>query len=150
MPLRAAPEAREALAGLMRVAWPDWYGPGGPGRAEADLVDRSRDAGLPWGVAALEDGIPVGTAALAATSHGAEPDEGPWLVGLVVAPARRGLGLGSALVAACEAQARGEGIGGRQRRLLATTESARPLLARRGWREIRRLADGHAVLALDL
>ncbi len=160
MPLVAAPGARTGLARLMRAAWPDWYGPGGQGEAGADLLDRSREAGLPWGVAALEGDVAVGTAALAATSHGAEPGEGPWLVGLVVAPARRGRGIGSALVAACEAQARaegraergarGRGRAGERPRLLATTEAARALLLRRGWTEVRHLADGHAVLALDL
>lgn len=129
----------------MRDAWPGWYGPGGPGDAEADLLLRSRVAGLPWGVVALE-GAPVGTAALGLSSHGAEPGEGPWLLGLLVAPAARGRGVGSALVAACEAEARLGGHG----RLLATTGAAEGLLRRRGWQEVRRLPDGHGVLAIPL
>ena len=131
---------------MLRDVWPEWYGPGGPGDAEADLRLRARLAGLPWGVVALEGGRPVGTAALGPASHGAEAGEGPWLLGLVAAPAWRGRGIGSALVAACEAEARRGGHG----RLLATTEAAEGLLRRRGWDEVRRLPDGCRVLAVSL
>ncbi len=145
-PLAEAAGAMAPLAALMRAEWPDWYGPGGPGTPEADLRARCRKSGLPWGVVALGAGMPVGGAALAHVSHGAAAGETPWLVGLVVAPDRRGQGIGSALVAACEAQARAEGFA----TLFSTTGAARGLLLRRGWRLLRRLEDGQEVLAKDL
>ncbi len=141
-PLADAPEAIPALADLMRAVWPGWYGPGGQGDAEVDLRARSRGDGLPWGVVALAAGRVLGGAALVATSHGAEGGEGPWIAGLLVAPDARGRGVGSTLVGACEDQARREGVPG----AFVTTVTARGLLLRRGWRVLRVLPDGHAVL----
>ena len=140
-PLAEAPETLPALAALMKAEWPGWYGPGGPGEALADLRARSRLDGLPQGVVALEDGHPIGCAALAAASYGALAGETPWVVGLLVAPGRRGRGIGSALVEACEERARALGV----LAVLATTASARGLLQRRGWALVRELKDGQAV-----
>ena len=145
-PLAEAPEALPALAELMRAAWPDWYGSDGPGDAEADLRDRSRRSGLPFGIVAVSGGRVLGGAALAATSHGAEEGEGPWVVGLLVAPGAQRQGTGSLLVAACEAQARREGFPG----VFATTAAAQGLLRRRGWEVLHRLPDGHDVLCKAL
>jgi GNAT superfamily N-acetyltransferase len=142
-PLWQVPEARPALVRLMEAEWPNWYGPNGPGEAASDLDHRTRAEGLPWGVTWIEDG-PAGAAALAETSHGAGAGEGPWIVGLVVAPGLRGRGIGSALVAACEAQARASGAAA----AYATTGAARRLLLRRGWTAWRELGDGQAVLRL--
>ncbi len=136
------PEAVPALAGLMRAVWPGWYGPGGEGDADADLRVRSRLEGVPFGVVATEDGRVLGGAALAGTSYGVEEGEGPWLEGLLVAPEARRRGAGSALVAACEAQAWRNGA----QCVFATTVAARGLLLRRGWRPLRTLPGGHEVL----
>lgn len=141
-PLREAPGALGPLADLLRLTWPGWYGPDGPGDALADLRARLRRAGLPLGLVALRDGAPVGTVALDATSHGARAGEAPWLVGLVVASDARGRGVGSALVAAAEARARADGA----QALHATTGPALGLLRRRGWVALRVLADGETVL----
>ena len=145
-PLAEAPEALPALAALMQAEWPGWYGSGGPGEALADLRSRSRLDGLPQGVVALEDGQPVGGAALARTSHGAAAGEAPWVVSLLVAPGRQGRGIGFALVAACEERARALGAPD----VFATTTSARGLLLRRGWTLLRDLADGQAVYGRSL
>lgn len=139
VPLVEVPEALGALARIMEAEWPDWYAVGGKGDARADLVERCRDTGLPRGVVAMEGALVLGGAALASTSFGAEPGEGPWIVGLVVAPAARRQGIGSALVAALEV-----GTGS----IWATTRAAEGLFLRRGWCVLRRIGD-QAVLRRD-
>jgi GNAT superfamily N-acetyltransferase len=119
-----------ALSRLLESVWPDWYGPGGQGRAEADLAARCRRAGLPFGVVALARDGAVGTGALDTTSYGAsDPTETPWIVGLVVAPPWRGQGIATAIVAALEDAARAKGWA----RLHCATVAGEGLLSRRGW-----------------
>ena len=98
------------------------------------------------GLVALLDGVPVGTAAVDATSHGAAPGEAPWLTGLLTAPARRGTGVASALVLAAEAEARAAGATA----LYATTIGAAGLLQRLGWQGLREMPDGYRVLRKSL
>jgi GNAT superfamily N-acetyltransferase len=142
-----APFPIPALAAIMRAAWPDYYGPGGPGDAGADLADRSRQTGLPFGMVVLTaGGEPVATGSLAEASHGAERGEGPWVVGLVTAEGWRRQGIAAALVAALEDRARVAG----HARLYCTTATARGMLLRRGWVVLRERDDGYAVLACDL
>lgn len=129
----ACPGAADDLARLMEAVWPDWYGPGGPGDARADLAARGDGDTLPLGLVALSGGAVVGGAALEATSHGALPGETPWLTGLLVAPHLRRRGFGGALVEAVTRLAAGRG----DRTLFATTGSAAGLLACRGWRRLR-------------
>jgi GNAT superfamily N-acetyltransferase len=138
-----------ALARLMTEGWPEWYGPGGAGRAEVDIAARCRTAGLPWGVVARCDaGVPVGTGALDATSFGAaDATETPWIVGLIVAPDWRRRGIGGAMVAALEGSARAKGW----TRLHCATVAGEGMLARRGWSRRGTAVDGvHGVWALAL
>ena len=133
------PAACDPLVRLMQTAWPDYYGEDGPGDAGADLLERSRIADLPYGIAAFaSDGDVIGTAALGKHSYGSRPDESPWLIGLLVAPEWRGRGVGSALVATLETYAAAQ----RCRAVYCTTESGVRLLTRRGWRVIRDTEDG--------
>ena len=91
------PAACDPLVRLMQTMWPDYYGKGGPGDAGADLMDRSRHSGLPYGIAACaSDGGAIRTAALEKHSYGSKPDESPWLIGLLVAPEWRGQGIDGA------------------------------------------------------
>lgn len=130
-----------SVATLMIENWPEWYGPFGPGDALADLERRSQVSGLPWGVIAILDNLVVGTVAMASESHGAEPGEDTWLVGLVVRDVMRKRGIGSLLVEVVEQRARSEGFG----QVYATTQSASGLLVRRGWQSVRDLVDGYCV-----
>ena len=41
------PDLIPALAAAYRAEWPEWYGRGGLGDAEADLNERARRSGLP-------------------------------------------------------------------------------------------------------
>lgn len=130
----------------MADTWPDWYGPGGNAVAADDLILRSGRTGIPLGFVALDPGGRVlGTVALGLTGHGAEPEEGPWVNGLAVAAAQRGHGIGSALVAAAEAEVRRQGY---PRAFTAAREAA-DLFRRLGWRDLRPLPEGWAVLLHD-
>lgn len=139
VPLADVPGAQPALARIMEDAWPGWYGPGGQGDAAADLAQRAQP-GLPRGWVALTEGYPVGTVALANTSFGAMPDEMPWLIGLVTAPAFRRRGVGDALIAAVETASTGP--------VYTTTREAMPLFTRRSWRPLRDAGEGWTVLGL--
>ena len=133
------PAACDPLVRLMQTMWPDYYGKGGPGDAGADLMDRSRHSGLPYGIAACaSDGGAIRTAALEKHSYGSKPDESPWLIGLLVAPEWRGQGIASGLVATLEIYAAGHGF----RALYCTTATGVGLLTRRGWRVIGDTEDG--------
>lgn len=126
------------LAGLMQDTWPDHYGPGGTGEALADLTARSRATGYPFGIAAYQGDRLLGTGAVTdGTSFGAKTDEGPWLIGLAVAPAVRRQGIGAALVAALEGGARDRGAA----RIFSTTRTAAGILTRQGWRGLRQVTD---------
>lgn len=147
--LTGAGDETSALAALMRMAWPTFYGNEGRGDAEASLRRRAEGEALPFGwVARL--GKPVGTIGLSTTSFGAASDEAPWVIGLVVDPAERGRGIGSALVEAAERGARQAGFD----RIYVTTQRAAPLFARRDWKALREVTDdagvSWAVMALAL
>lgn len=138
-PLAGRPKAHPTLARIMTDAWPDWYGPSGPGDASADLADRTT-SGLPQGWLAMVGDAPVGTVGLSDSSFGSEPGEGPWLIGLVTDPAFRGRGVGDALIAAVEAACQGP--------LYTTTHKARRLFIRRGWQDLRQAEEGWTVMRL--
>lgn len=138
--LADCPEAWEAMAGLMRAVWPDWYGPDGQGDALADLRARA-GGGLPHGWIAFAGAEPVGTVALATTSFGALSGEGPWLIGLATAPDWRGRGIGGALIRHVMSAAPGP--------LYTTTREAAPLFARLGWKDLRGSQDGWRVMVCD-
>lgn len=136
--LSAVPDLLGDIATLYTKVWPAWYGPEGPGDAVADLKERSRETGLPRGLVLLSEGSLIGAVALAAVSFGAMAGEGPWLVGLAIAPSHRRLGHASMLVARAEADAYASGA----QRLYCTTKTASGLLIRRGWTNLRRAGEG--------
>lgn len=131
VPLVDAPAARSILARWFVAAWPSWYGPGGRGDAQADLAAAARcRMTLPVGLVALdEDGTVLGTATIKADGAGSETGVGPWLGALLVGEAHRGHGVGAALVAAAEAEARRLGFPD----LYASVIPTRTLLSRAGW-----------------
>ena len=131
VPLIEAPSARPVLARWFVAEWPSWYGPGGPGDAQADLAAAARchDA-LPIGLVALDPaGGVLGTATLKADGAGSETGVGPWLGALLVGEAYRRKGVATALVGAAEGHARRLGFA----ELYAAVIPARTLLRRAGW-----------------
>lgn len=138
------------LARWFRQAWAPYYGPGGPGDAEADSKAASSPDRLPVCLVALDAaGEVAGTAAFRAESLASHGHLGPWLAALLVRPERRGRGIGTALVTAVEREARRLGFP----RIYTGTGTAGGILERRGWRVVDRgttLRSDVDVYALDL
>ena len=128
--LLEAPEALPTLARWFVEEWAPYYGPDGPGDAERDLAAcRGRDE-LPICLVALSGGNEVlGTVALKSESVGSELEVGPWLAAILVGEDHRGRGVGTALVAAIEGEARRLGF----ESIYTSTDAAGGLLERRGW-----------------
>ena len=133
LPLADLPDAAAVLETWFLAEWEPYYGAHGPGDAAADIAECARHEGLPLALVAVgDDGRPIGTAALKADSAGSESGHGPWLAAMVVAPEHRGRGVGTALVAAIEDEARRQGHAA----LYTSTDTLVGLLQRRGWRAI--------------
>lgn len=123
------PAAIAQLALGFEAQWPQWYGPGGPGDATADLHAFARQDGLPLGVVVLSAGQVCGVAALKAQSIDAFAHWGPWAAAGYVLPALRGQGLGAALLRGLVQEAARQG----HDTVYCGTASAQRLLEREGW-----------------
>lgn len=98
----------------------------------ARLMGRANRDRVPMTWLALEQGQPVGSVMLIEHDMPDQADLAnltPWLAGLYVLPTHRRLGVGSALVGRCEAEARHLGIS----RLFLYTWTASVLYQRLGW-----------------
>jgi N-acetylglutamate synthase-like GNAT family acetyltransferase len=124
------PEAIPVLVRWFIEEWEPYYGPGGPGDAERDLMSCCNRDEIPLGLVALGVNEDVmGTAALKPHSIDTHRHLGPWLAALLVSRDRRGKKIGSALVTAIEDEARRLGFSS----LYFGTSSFSNLLQRRGW-----------------
>lgn len=129
----APAETAAELVRRFEAEWAPYYGPGGPGDAARDIAACADKDALPICLVALDpDGTVVGTAALKERSVGEDIAPGPWLAAVLVWPGQRGKGVGRALVAAIEGEARRLGYPA----LYASTDSAQGILRRRGWTRI--------------
>jgi GNAT superfamily N-acetyltransferase len=124
------PELLNDVARAYECEWPQWYGVRGD--ATADLRERSRANGLPLGLIAVEDGEALGTAALVRQGSASHPQLSPWVVGVLVIPARRRQGIGGALLDAACARAKAQGYAD----AYTSTVAAARLLARLSWTRI--------------
>jgi GNAT superfamily N-acetyltransferase len=128
-----APEAVPTLARWFVEEWSPWYGPDGPGDAQADLAACSSRSELPICLVALNgDNDALGTAALKSESVGSELGVGPWLAALLVGREYRGKGVGSSLVEAIEGEAYRLGFTS----IYTSSENDEILMTRRGWKAI--------------
>jgi GNAT superfamily N-acetyltransferase len=118
------------LARAYEREWPEWYGIHGD--ALADLQERSRRAGLPVGLVALEGDAVVGALAIAEKSVPSHAHLSPWIVGFWVEASRRNRGIGAELLASACGHARLSGIA----RLYAATAASSALFIRQGWSAI--------------
>ena len=127
------PGSMPTLARWFVEEWSPWYGPGGPGDAEADLAACSSRSELPICLVALnKDNDALGTIALKAESVGSELGVGPWLAALLVGREYRGKGVGKRLVEAIEGEAQRLGFSS----IYTSSETDETTMTRRGWRAI--------------
>ncbi len=135
-PLHAVPELADQVRDLIRAVWPEHY-INGRGDAQADIADRTRVTGLPFGMVLVEQGEVLGTIALTGPSFGSNDGEEAWVGGLAVTSAARGQGRASALLHQLTEHARTQKIPV----LYTTTANARGIFLRQGWTELRRLPE---------
>ena len=127
------PAAVSALTELFVSEWGPWYGPNGEGNAESDLKACMNRDRLPFAFVALnDDGDVLGVAALKTDSLGNERGYSPWLSSLVVVPAYRNQGIGSALIKAIEEHSRALGF----QTIYAATDKAHSILMKRRWQSL--------------
>lgn len=123
------PEAIPVLKGWYESEWRGYYGPGGPGDAEEDLRAFARRDGLPVGVVAFDEGVLCGIAALKSASIESHAHLMPWAAAGMVAPNKRGRGIGAQMLLALEGVARDLGFD----RIYCGTGTSDSLLLRGGW-----------------
>jgi GNAT superfamily N-acetyltransferase len=136
------PEALPVLQVWFATEWATYYGPGGPGNAEQDLVAYSSRGKLPIGVVAyLEDRL-CGIAALKSDSIRTHMHLGPWAAAGLVPPEFRRRGIGTSLIRVLEAMAKERGYSA----IYSGTSAATGLLERTGWQFMERVKyDGEDV-----
>ena len=131
----------EAIPGIRRwfeIEWAAYYGPGGPGDAEQDLLAYSSHEKVPVGLIAFQDDQLCGIAALKAQSFSTHTHLGPWAAAGLVLPQFRGRGIGSRLLRSLEEAARGLGYS----TIDCGTATAMGLLERNGWQFMERVRYG--------
>lgn len=117
--------------------------------AAAELAEHRGHNTIPTTIVALQGGELLGSASLLAEDMPDQPPFTPWLASVYVIPARRGHGLGGALVRRIQDEARRLGVGALY---LFTTEAERYYSAR-GWRTVQASAAGGvpgAIMSYDL
>ena len=124
------PETLPSLVEWFVAEWEPYYGADGPGDAEADLRGSMNRDDLPICLLAIDEtGAVAGTISLKAESI-SHRELTPWGAAFLVAPKHREKGIGTALVAALEAEARRLGF----KQLYMSTDAATGIVDRRGWR----------------
>ncbi|HEX4153591.1 MAG TPA: GNAT family N-acetyltransferase [Steroidobacteraceae bacterium] len=116
-----------AIPGLVQAFAEEWPAPST--LIAARFHESAQREGLPSTLVALDGSDVLGTVSLGTRSVHSRPDLGPWLMALYVRPQNRRAGLGSALIAAAERQARAFELP----RLYAGTSGAQSLFLRCGW-----------------
>jgi predicted N-acetyltransferase YhbS len=135
VPLADHPEHIPRLARWHLAEW----GRYGSGRTQASTEERLHrhvaSGGIPLTMVAVEDGEPVGSAALVWNDMKTRPEIRPWLADVVVAPAWRRRGIGSKLVRRLVERARELGV----ETLYLYTPDQDQLYERLGWETVERL-----------
>jgi GNAT superfamily N-acetyltransferase len=96
----------------------------------AKLQTHLQRGSIPTTFVALDGDAPLGSASLVVCDLSKRPELTPWLAGVFVAPRYRNRGIGDALVARVEEEARSLGV----RKLFLFTPDRAAFYARRGWK----------------
>jgi len=123
------PEVLPILKEWFETEWESYYGPGGPGDAQSDLLAYANRGELPIGVVAFFEDELCGVAALKSESISTHSHLGPWVAAGLVCPSHRRRGIGTELVRALEHVARELGYD----RIYCGTSTANRILERRDW-----------------
>ncbi len=123
------PRVLPILKEWFETEWESYYGPGGPGNAQADLLAYANRSELPVGLVAFFEGELCGVAALKSESITTHSHLGPWAAAALVSPPYQRRGIGTELVRALEEVARNLGYS----RIYCGTSTASQLLERRSW-----------------
>ena len=135
------------MSTLGEWTWREW-GFGSPEDNARDLA-QSRRGALPSSFVAVRDGKPAGIVSLIECNLPPRCELRPWLAGLFVHPAQRGLGVGTALTRFCEREAAQQGFA----KLYLYTSRAEGFYLRLGWQTLESMTwDGApiAVMGRDL
>ena len=136
--LAEVPEAVPKLVEYYLDELESYYGPDGPGIAEADIWECYQINSIPLALVAIDrNGKVVGTGSLRkANSVGLEPGQKPWIAALVVEKNKRGSGIGTALIAALELEARLFGFTS----LYISTNTIESILLSRDWQALNQVS----------
>ncbi len=126
------PETLPALVDWFVAEWEPYYGTDGPGDAKADLRESMNRDKLPICLLAIDgSGAVAGTISLKAESI-SHHELTPWGAAFLFGPRRRRQGIGTALGAALEDEARKLGF----KRLYMSTDAASAIVDGRDWRAL--------------
>ena len=117
------------LQAWFEAEWPAYYGVGGSGNVERDLLAYANCGSVPVGLVAFRQGEPCGFAALKREAFPSHPHLLPWAGAAYVKPSMRGQGIGRSLLLALEQEARTLG----HSRIYCATGTSASLLERCGW-----------------
>lgn len=126
------PEHLHAVASWVYQQWGRYRPDNSVEQTEERYRERLQKDAIPLVMIALEDRKPVGTASLTARDLPSRPDLTPWLAAVFVPAGQRSRGIGSLLVDAVEAAARGLGV----ETLYLFTPDKEHFYARMGWRTL--------------
>lgn len=129
LPIAATPHVAEVAAWL-HAQW--WAAEGWSLESTAAWLRAAAGPAAPVSFVAEEAGRPLGTATLDTDDLASRPELTPWLASVLVAPAARGRGIGTALVAHVAAAAAARG----HRRIWLHTMDAAAFYLARGWRVV--------------
>jgi GNAT superfamily N-acetyltransferase len=133
------PHLADTLVAWYEREWFEYYGPGGPGDARANVQECMDATDLPVCLVAMaSDGTPMGAVTLRERSF-SHQELTPWVGALLVEPSHRRKGVGAALVGAAEDEARRR----RFQTLHMATDSAHSIAKLRGWRAFDTAESGH-------
>jgi GNAT superfamily N-acetyltransferase len=130
----------ELIEPVARLRWMEWGHPPEPVDFDFWLETTANEAGrddIPVTWVAIEDGSALGAVGVLRFDPDDFRDRSPWLVGMIVAPDRRGEGIGSELVSTLEGWVASQGFD----KLWVATATAEGFYRKCGWTTVASFTD---------